>query len=192
MLFYSVAYAFMNLGAFACVAALQRRPGVTSQITTFSGLGRRAPLLGAADDAVPAVADGHPAAGRLLGQVVRHPGRAAGRRLADAACRARSCINAAVGRVLLPARRRSYMYMRDPAENAPAGQRRWPDSGPAWASPPRHDRDRARSAGDGRAIAMADRLLARCSSATEAAAARAQIAVAPATASQPSATRGSA
>jgi NADH-quinone oxidoreductase subunit N len=35
----------MNLGAFACVAALQRRPGVTSQISTFAGLGYRAPLL---------------------------------------------------------------------------------------------------------------------------------------------------
>jgi NADH-quinone oxidoreductase subunit N len=45
VLFYSVAYAFMNLGAFACVAALQRRPGVTSQIATFSGLGFRSPLL---------------------------------------------------------------------------------------------------------------------------------------------------
>ena len=47
VLFYSVAYSFMNLGAFAVVAALQRRPGVTSQISTFSGLGRRAPLLAA-------------------------------------------------------------------------------------------------------------------------------------------------
>jgi NADH-quinone oxidoreductase subunit N len=47
VLFYSVAYSFMNLGAFAVVAALQRRPGVTSQISTFSGLGRRAPVLGA-------------------------------------------------------------------------------------------------------------------------------------------------
>jgi NADH-quinone oxidoreductase subunit N len=45
VLFYSGAYAFMNLGAFACVAALQRRPGVTSQISSFAGLGRRAPLL---------------------------------------------------------------------------------------------------------------------------------------------------
>jgi NADH-quinone oxidoreductase subunit N len=45
ILFYSVAYAFMNLGAFACVAALQRRPGVTSQIATFAGLGYRAPVL---------------------------------------------------------------------------------------------------------------------------------------------------
>jgi NADH-quinone oxidoreductase subunit N len=47
VLFYSVAYSFMNLGAFACVSALQRRPGVTSQIATFAGLGRRAPLLAA-------------------------------------------------------------------------------------------------------------------------------------------------
>jgi NADH-quinone oxidoreductase subunit N len=47
VLFYSATYAFMNLGAFACVAALQRRPGVTSQIASFAGLGRRAPLLGA-------------------------------------------------------------------------------------------------------------------------------------------------
>lgn len=46
VLFYGVAYTFMNLGAFAVVAALQRRPGVTSQIATFGGLGRRAPVLG--------------------------------------------------------------------------------------------------------------------------------------------------
>jgi NADH-quinone oxidoreductase subunit N len=45
VLFYSVAYAFMNLGAFAVVAALQRRPGVTSQLSTFAGLGYRAPVL---------------------------------------------------------------------------------------------------------------------------------------------------
>ena len=45
VLFYSVVYAFMSLGAFAVVAALQRRPGVTSQIATFSGLGFRAPVL---------------------------------------------------------------------------------------------------------------------------------------------------
>jgi NADH-quinone oxidoreductase subunit N len=45
VLFYAVAYTFMNLGAFACVAALQRRPGVTSQISTFAGLIRRSPLI---------------------------------------------------------------------------------------------------------------------------------------------------
>lgn len=45
VLFYSFVYAFMNLGAFAVVAALQRRPGITSQISTFAGLGYRAPIL---------------------------------------------------------------------------------------------------------------------------------------------------
>jgi NADH-quinone oxidoreductase subunit N len=45
VLFYSVVYAFMNLGAFAVVAALQRRPGITSQISSFTGLGYRAPVL---------------------------------------------------------------------------------------------------------------------------------------------------
>ena len=46
LLFYGVAYAFMNLGAFAVIAALQKRTGVTSSLATFSGLGRREPLLG--------------------------------------------------------------------------------------------------------------------------------------------------
>jgi NADH-quinone oxidoreductase subunit N len=44
LLFYGLAYTFMNLGAFAVVTALQHRRGVTSQIETFSGLARRAPL----------------------------------------------------------------------------------------------------------------------------------------------------
>ncbi|MGZ9159578.1 MAG: NADH-quinone oxidoreductase subunit N [Candidatus Limnocylindrales bacterium] len=46
LLYYAAAYAFMNLGAFAVVAALQKRPGVTSSLDTFAGLGRREPLLG--------------------------------------------------------------------------------------------------------------------------------------------------
>ena len=46
LLFYGAAYSFMNLGAFAVVAALQRRAGVTSNLETFAGLGRREPLLG--------------------------------------------------------------------------------------------------------------------------------------------------
>jgi NADH-quinone oxidoreductase subunit N len=37
ILYYSVAYTFMNLGAFAVVTALQDRPGVTSQIASFAG-----------------------------------------------------------------------------------------------------------------------------------------------------------
>ena len=46
LLYYGAAYAFMNLGAFAVVAALQKRAGVTSQLETFAGLGRREPILG--------------------------------------------------------------------------------------------------------------------------------------------------
>jgi len=46
LLYYGAAYTFMNLGAFAVVAALQRRPGVTSHLDTFAGLGRREPVLG--------------------------------------------------------------------------------------------------------------------------------------------------
>jgi NADH-quinone oxidoreductase subunit N len=47
ILFYGAAYTFMNMGAFAIVTALQRRPGVRSEISTFAGLGRRDPWLGA-------------------------------------------------------------------------------------------------------------------------------------------------
>jgi NADH-quinone oxidoreductase subunit N len=45
VLVYSAAYAFMNLGAFAVVGALQTRRGITSQIDAFSGLARRETLL---------------------------------------------------------------------------------------------------------------------------------------------------
>jgi len=47
LLFYGAAYTFMNLGAFAVVSALQKRRGVTSALGTFAGLGRKEPLLGA-------------------------------------------------------------------------------------------------------------------------------------------------
>jgi NADH-quinone oxidoreductase subunit N len=46
LLFYAAAYTFMNLGAFAVISALQKRPGVTSRLETFAGLGRREPILG--------------------------------------------------------------------------------------------------------------------------------------------------
>ena len=45
LLYYGAAYAFMNLGAFAVIAALQKRAGVTSSLDTFAGLFRREPLL---------------------------------------------------------------------------------------------------------------------------------------------------
>jgi NADH-quinone oxidoreductase subunit N len=47
LLYYGAAYTFMNLGAFAVIAALQKRTGVTSALDTFAGLGRKEPLLGA-------------------------------------------------------------------------------------------------------------------------------------------------
>ena len=45
LLYYGAAYAVMNLGAFACIAALQKRAGVTSNLDTFAGLIRREPIL---------------------------------------------------------------------------------------------------------------------------------------------------
>jgi NADH-quinone oxidoreductase subunit N len=45
LLYYGVAYTFMNLGAFAVIAALQRRLGTTSNLSTFAGLIRREPAL---------------------------------------------------------------------------------------------------------------------------------------------------
>jgi NADH-quinone oxidoreductase subunit N len=46
LLYYGAAYSFMNLGAFAVIAALQKRAGVTSNLETFAGLGRGAPRRG--------------------------------------------------------------------------------------------------------------------------------------------------
>jgi NADH-quinone oxidoreductase subunit N len=45
LLYYGAAYSVMNLGAFAVIAAMQRRAGVTSGLDTFAGLGRREPWL---------------------------------------------------------------------------------------------------------------------------------------------------
>ncbi len=45
LLYYGAAYSFMNLGAFAVIAALQKRAGVTSNLETFAGLVRREPVM---------------------------------------------------------------------------------------------------------------------------------------------------
>jgi NADH-quinone oxidoreductase subunit N len=45
LLYYGAAYAFMNLGAFAVIAGLQKRLGITSNLSTFAGLVRREPRL---------------------------------------------------------------------------------------------------------------------------------------------------
>ncbi len=118
VLFYSVAYSFMNLGAFACVAALQRRPGVTSQIATFSGLGRRAPLLAAlmllfllSLTGIP------PLAGFWAKWYVIQAALQVGGWLTLLAVL--TVLNAAVA-AFYYLRIAVYMYMRDPVEGAPA------------------------------------------------------------------------
>ena len=45
LLYYGAAYTFMNLGAFAVIAAVQRRTGISSNLSTFAGLVRREPAL---------------------------------------------------------------------------------------------------------------------------------------------------
>jgi NADH-quinone oxidoreductase subunit N len=45
VLFYLMAYAFMNIGAFAVIAVLERRGAVGSAIGDYAGLGRRQPFL---------------------------------------------------------------------------------------------------------------------------------------------------
>lgn len=45
LLYYGAAYSFMNLGAFAIIAAIQRRTGISSNLSTFAGLIRREPAL---------------------------------------------------------------------------------------------------------------------------------------------------
>ena len=69
LLFYGAAYAFMNLGAFAVVAALQRRHGRHQQPVDVRGARPPRAGDGLAADAVPAQPDRHPADGRLLRQV---------------------------------------------------------------------------------------------------------------------------
>jgi NADH-quinone oxidoreductase subunit N len=118
VLFYSVAYSFMNLGAFAVVAALQRRPGVTSQLTTFAGLGRRAPLLAAlmllfllSLTGIP------PLAGFWAKWYVIQSALQVGGWLTLLAVL--TVLNAAVA-AFYYLRVAVYMYMREPAESAPA------------------------------------------------------------------------
>ena len=118
VLFYSVAYSFMNLGAFAVVAALQRRPGVTSQLTTFAGLGRRAPLLAAlmllfllSLTGIP------PLAGFWAKWYVIQSALQVGGWLTLLAVL--TVLNAAVA-AFYYLRVAVYMYMREPADSAPA------------------------------------------------------------------------
>ena len=118
LLFYAFAYSFMNLGAFAVVAALQRQPGVTSQLTTFAGLGRRAPLLGVLMFLFLLSLTGiPPLAGFWAKWYVIQAALQVGGWLTLLAVLA--VLNAAVA-AFYYLRVAVYMYMREPATDAPA------------------------------------------------------------------------
>jgi NADH-quinone oxidoreductase subunit N len=108
----------MNLGAFAVVAALQRRPGITSQISSFTGLGYRAPLLALAMTVFLLSLVGiPPLAGFFAKMTVVLSALQVGGPLTLLAVL--MMLNAAMAafyylRVVV------YMYMRKPAEHAPA------------------------------------------------------------------------
>ncbi len=117
LLYYLAAYTFMNLGAFAVVAALQKRTGVTSSLATFSGLGRREPLLGALMALFLLSLTGIPPTAGFFGKayVILSAVEAGGPLTILAVI---AVLNAAVAafyylRVVV------YMYMRDPASDAP-------------------------------------------------------------------------
>ena len=118
LLYYGAAYTFMNLGAFAVVAALQKRTGVTSSLDTFSGLGRKEPMLGVLMTLFMLSLTGiPPTAGFFAKAYVILSAVEAGGVLTLLAVIA--VLNAAVAafyylRIVV------YMYMRDPASEAPA------------------------------------------------------------------------
>ena len=148
VLFYAVAYTFMNLGAFAVVAALQRRPGITSQISSFTGLGYRAPLLALAMTVFLLSLVGHPTAGRFLRQDDRGAVRPPGRRPADAAGGADDA-QRRHGRLLLPARGRLHVHAQA-RRGRTSGEHRHGHPRRAGARGGRRHRHRPRTVGDRR------------------------------------------
>ena len=123
LLFYGVAYAFMNLGAFAVIAALQKRTGVTSSLATFAGLGRREPLLGVLMTLFLLSLTGHPADGRLLRQGERHHRGRRGRRTAHDPGRDHGAQRGGGG-LLLPADHRVHVHARPGHRGAGSSTRR--------------------------------------------------------------------
>jgi NADH-quinone oxidoreductase subunit N len=118
LLFYAAAYTFMNLGVFAVIAALQKRTGVTSSLETFAGLGRREPILAILMTLFLLSLTGiPPTAGFFAKAYVILAAVQAGGPVAFLAVLA--VLNAAVAafyylRVVV------YMFMREPASDAPA------------------------------------------------------------------------
>ena len=125
----------MNLGAFAVVAALQKRAGVTSSLDTFAGLGRREPLLGILMTLFLLSLTGiPPTAGFFAKALVILAAVQAGGWVAFLAVI--TMLNAAVGRVLLPARRRLHVHAR-PGERGPGAHATAGCCGAASRSRPR-------------------------------------------------------
>ncbi len=117
LLYYGAAYAAMNLGAFAVIAALQKRQGVTSNLSTFAGLIRREPALAWLMTLFLLSLTGIPPHGRVLRQVLRDPrgGRDGLRPGGDTWLMALAVLDDAQrgGRgVLLPARRGLHVHAR--------------------------------------------------------------------------------
>ena len=125
----------MNLGAFAVVAALQRRTGVTSSLDTFAGLGRREPILGVLMTLFLLSLTGiPPTAGFFAKAYIILAAVQAGGPLTILAVIA--VLNAAAAafyylRVVV------YMFMRDPASDAPAAPPRRAAVGRAGRGRPR-------------------------------------------------------
>ena len=138
ILFYGAAYTFMNMGAFAVVTALQRRPGRHEPDLHVCRPGPARSVAGGADGALPAVTDRDPAARRLLGQGLRHRRGDPGRRLADGAGGPGDAQRGRGG-VLLPARGRVHVHARTRRGC------RAPVAGPALPGRPGRDRHRAPS-----------------------------------------------
>jgi NADH-quinone oxidoreductase subunit N len=118
LLFYGAAYSFMNLGAFAVIAALQKKAGVTSSLATFAGLIRREPALTFLMTLFLLSLIGiPPTAGFFAKVLIILPAVEAGGWVAFLAVLV--VVNAAAAafyylRVIV------YMYMRDPVTDAPA------------------------------------------------------------------------
>ncbi len=118
LLYYSAAYAAMNLGAFGVIAAIQKRQGVTSQLDTFAGLGRKEPILAILLTLFLLSLTGIPPTAGFFGKayVILAAVEAGGPMTLLAVI---AVLNAAAAafyylRVVV------YMFMRDPASDAPA------------------------------------------------------------------------
>src|SRR3954454_15579995 len=117
ILFYGAAYSFMNLGAFAVIAALQKRAGVTSSLATFAGLGRKEPALGILMTLFLLSLTGiPPTAGFFAKAVIILAAVQAGGWVSFLAVLV--VLNAAAAAFYYP-RVVVYMYMRDPTSEAP-------------------------------------------------------------------------